>query len=78
MRLVIEDKELMKTNPVSQVIPPGQEAGFDITFCSDSPQALTFKKEVTYFINDSIPFKFRVQAIAKPVSLEVSKKNLKF
>jgi hypothetical protein len=54
------DKELMKTSPVSQVIPPGQEAGFDITFCSDSPQALTFRKEVTYFINDTIPFKFKV------------------
>jgi hypothetical protein len=37
VRLVITDKELMKTSPVSQVIPPGQEAGFDITFCSDSP-----------------------------------------
>jgi hypothetical protein len=60
VRLVIEDKELSKTSPVSQVIPPGQEAGFDITFCSESPQALTFKKEVTYFVNDTIPFKFRV------------------
>lgn len=33
---------------------------------------------MTYFINDTIPFKFRVQAIAEPVSLEVSKKTLKF
>ena len=78
VRLVITDKELIKTSPISQVIPPGQEAGFDITFCSDSPQALTFKKDVTYFINDTIPFKFRVQAQAEPVTLDVSKKALKF
>lgn len=78
VRLVITDKELMKTSPMSQVIPPGQEAGFDITFCSDSPQAVTFKKDITYFINDTVPFKFRVQAQAEPVSLDVSKKVLKF
>jgi hypothetical protein len=33
---------------------------------------------VTYFINDTIPFKFKVHAVAEPVSLEVSKKVLKF
>jgi len=26
--------ELQMSTPLSQVIPPGQEAGFDIVFCS--------------------------------------------
>ena len=39
---------------------------------------MTFKKDITYFINDTVPFKFRVQAQAEPVSLDVSKKLLKF
>ena len=78
VRLVIQDKELARSTPLSQVIPPGQEAGFDITFCSEAAQALSFKREITYFINDSKAFKFRVQAQAEPVSLEVSKKALKF
>ena len=33
---------------------------------------------MTYFINDTIPFKFKVLAVAEPVSLDVSKKVLKF
>ena len=60
------------------MIPPGQEAGFDITFCSDAPQAVNFKKDITYYINETTPFKFRVQAQAEPVTLDISKKVLKF
>lgn len=57
------------------MIPPGQEAGFDIIFCSQTTK--TFSAPITYYINDR-PFNFLVQAQADPVVLEVSKKVLKF
>jgi hypothetical protein len=57
------------------VIPPGQEAGFDIVFCSQTVKV--FNAPITYYINDR-PFSFLVQAQADPVSLEMSKKVLKF
>jgi len=57
------------------VIPPGQEAGFDIVFCSQ--QVKSFNVPITYYINDR-PFTFLVQAQADPVSLELSSKILRF
>jgi hypothetical protein len=67
--------ELQQSHPLSQCIPPGQEAGFDIVFCSQKPKH--FNAPVTYFINDR-PFTFLVTASADPVSLELGKKVLKF
>ena len=58
------------------MIPPGQEAGFDIVFCS--PEKKSYKFTVTYWINDVHCFKFLVLAIAEPVVLDISKYNLKF
>jgi 5-deoxy-D-glucuronate isomerase len=63
------------STPLSQVIPPGQEAGFDIVFCSQTVK--TFSAPITYYINDR-PFNFLVTAQADPVSLEISKKKLLF
>lgn len=63
------------STPLSQVIPPGQEAGFDIVFCSQTVKS--FSAPITYYINDR-PFNFLVTAQADPVSLELSKKKLQF
>jgi hypothetical protein len=76
VRLVIEHQELEKSGPVSQVVEPGHEAGFDIVFCSTKAQ--NFKGVVTYFINDVHAFKFLVSAQADPVHLELSKSVMKF
>lgn len=32
--MVDQYPELRNSTPLSQVVPPGQEAGFDIVFCS--------------------------------------------
>jgi len=76
VRLVIEHQELAKSGPLSQVIEPGQDAGFDLVFCSTKAQ--NFKGVVTYFINDVHAFKFLVSAQADPVHLELQKNVLKF
>lgn len=55
--LVDQYPELQKSSPLSQVIPPGQEAGFDIVFCSETTK--TFTAPITYYINDR-PFNFLV------------------
>jgi beta-galactosidase beta subunit len=76
IRMVIEHPELAQSGPLSQVVNPGQEAGFDLVFCSQKAQA--FKGVITYFINDVHPFKFLVSAQADPVNLELSKRTLNF
>jgi hypothetical protein len=76
VRLLVDQyPELQRSSPLSQVVPPGQEAGFDIVFCSQ--QTKTFRAPITYYINDR-PFNFLVQAQADPVVLDVSKKVLSF
>jgi len=76
VRLMVDQyPELAQSYPLSQVVPPGQEAGFDIVFCSKTVKI--FNAPITYYINDR-PFTFLVQAQADPVSLELSKKVLKF
>ena len=76
VRLLVDQyPELQQSSPLSQVIPPGQEAGFDIVFRSETTK--TFSAPITYYINDR-PFNFLVQAQADPVVLDVSKKVLKF
>lgn len=76
IRLVIEHSELEKSGPISQVIEPGHEGGFDIVF--NSVKAQNFKGVVTYFINDVHSFKFLVSAQADPVNLDLEKNVLKF
>jgi hypothetical protein len=76
VRLLVDKyPELAQSSPLSQVIPPGQEAGFDIVFCSQTVK--TFEEKITYFVNDK-PFNFGVHARADPVVLHVSKQMLKF
>ena len=76
IRLVIENEELSKSEPLAQVVEPGHEAGFDIIFCSHKAQS--FKGVITYYINDLHPFKFLVSAQADLVHLELDKTTLKF
>ena len=58
VRLLVDQyTELQQSSPLSQVIPPGQEAGFDIVFCSQTTK--TFSAPITYYINDR-PFNFLV------------------
>jgi len=53
VRLLVDQySELQQSSPLSQVIPPGQEAGFDIVFCSKETK--TFSAPITYYINDSL------------------------
>ena len=60
VRLMVDQyPELCNSTPLSQVIPPGQEAGFDIVFCSQMVKS--FNVPITYYINDR-PFTFLVQA----------------
>ncbi len=76
VKLVIEQDELKRSSPMSQVIPPGQEAGFDITFMSEREK--DFRGTVNYFINEVHQFRFSVVANARPVVLDVSNRVLKF
>jgi hypothetical protein len=73
---VIEYEELSKSGPLTQVVEPGHEVGFDLVFCSKKSQ--NFKGVITYYINDVHPFKFLVSAQADPVHLELEKTTLKF
>ena len=76
VRLLVDQyPELQQSSPLSQVIPPGQESGFDIVFCSQATK--TFRAPITYYINDR-PFNFLVLAQADPVVLEVATKVLRF
>lgn len=76
VRLMVDQyPELQMSTPLSQVIPAGQEAGFDIVFCSQTVRS--FSAPITYYINDR-PFNFLVTAQSDPVSLELSKKKLHF
>jgi len=69
--------ELAESFPQSQVIPPGQKAGFDIKFSSNRKQ--NFVQPIQYQINKKDPpFEFLVKAKVEPVTLEVSKQKLEF
>ena len=76
VKLIIDHPELVKTNPISQIIPPSQTSGFDIIFTSNRPQE--FKKRVTYIINNKHTFKFMVSAKAEKVNLEFARNSINF
>ena len=60
--------EIANSTPLTQVIPEGQEAGFDIVFRAERPN--NYNYPVRYFINGSDqPFMFLVKAKAELVSL---------
>lgn len=71
----LED-ELAMTHPVSQVIPPGATAGYDIALCSNT--ALSYAKSITYLINGQHQGKISLSAEVIPVVLTLSADALRF
>ncbi len=70
------DEELQRSTPLSQLIPPGELAGFDITFCSRSEQP--YRRTIQYMVNDRHNFKFNVAAEVVPITLKLSKEEINF
>ena len=68
--------ELSKTTPKTQVIPPQQIAGFDITLQCNHVQK--FNKMVQYTINGQHQFAFNVSAKIIPVDVILSDSVLEF
>lgn len=68
--------ELAQSTPTSQVIPPGQIAGFDIVFRSETAQ--TFQQAIYFTINETHKLKFVVFAEAIPIELQLSHSELQF
>jgi hypothetical protein len=52
--------ELQMSTPLSQVISPRQEAGFDLVFCCQSVYSLSAL--ITYYIKER-PFNFLVTVV---------------
>eukprot|EP00002_Diphylleia_rotans_P030530 TRINITY_DN6284_c0_g1_i1.p1 TRINITY_DN6284_c0_g1~~TRINITY_DN6284_c0_g1_i1.p1 ORF type:complete len:2909 (+),score=517.05 TRINITY_DN6284_c0_g1_i1:178-8904(+) len=71
-----ENDELKQSTPESQVIPPGQMAGFDIAFSSTSIQ--TFVGTINYSINGQHFYKISISAEVIPAKLELSKQQMSF
>ena len=74
--MVIEEEELHRSTPESQLIPPGEVAGFDITFSSRDTQ--NFRKTIQYTVNNKYQFKFNVTADVVPVQLDLSHEDINF
>jgi hypothetical protein len=76
VRLLCNEEELSQTSPLSQVIPAGSVAGFDVTFSGRIEKS--FRHTVNYIINEQHTFKFTVNADVVPVTLTLSAKELSF
>jgi hypothetical protein len=72
----VEHEELKKSSPLSQVIPPGATAGFDVVFCSSIPQI--FYNTINYTINGYHTYIITISAEVTPITLELSKDQLQF
>eukprot|EP01064_Diplonema_japonicum_P004662 TRINITY_DN13060_c0_g1_i1.p1 TRINITY_DN13060_c0_g1~~TRINITY_DN13060_c0_g1_i1.p1 ORF type:complete len:2889 (+),score=686.18 TRINITY_DN13060_c0_g1_i1:67-8733(+) len=68
--------ELKHSFPASQVIPPGQTAGFDIAFKSDSEQ--TFTQAMWFQLNENHKLKFLLLAEAVPIDVGLSQEKMDF
>ena len=79
-------RELAKTSPISQLVPPGGHAGFVVTFLKTTPtgesegHALRFSSQVTYTINGIHASRFTVLAQPTParVTASLSRVQLSF
>lgn len=72
----ISDPELKLSKPLTQVIPPGETAGFDILL--SSPVVQLFKRNVYYVINEQHTYHFSCSADIVAISLGVSADDLQF
>mmetsp|Transcript_140642 Transcript_140642/g.244902 ORF Transcript_140642/g.244902 Transcript_140642/m.244902 type:complete len:2974 (-) Transcript_140642:636-9557(-) len=68
--------ELKDSSPMSQVVPPGATAGFDIVFQSSSVQ--TFQQAIFFTLNDHHKLKFVVFAEVVPKDLGLSVDEMLF
>ncbi|OQR96965.1 hypothetical protein ACHHYP_12938 [Achlya hypogyna] len=71
-----DHEELKQTTPMSQVIPSGAVAGFDLTFFSRVEQV--FQKYVQYSVNGQHSFKLLVVAEVVPICVELSTPVVEF
>ncbi|OQS03556.1 hypothetical protein THRCLA_04122 [Thraustotheca clavata] len=71
-----DHEELRQTTPMSQVIPSGSVAGFDLTFFSRAEQL--FQKYIQYSINGQHSFKLLVVAEVVPICVELSSPVVEF
>ena len=70
------EEELEQSTPLSQVIPPGASAGFDIVFVSAEP--CSYRRTIKYVINGVHAFKFTAVAEVVPIELGLSTEELSF
>ena len=71
-----EEDELKTSTPLSQVVPGGASAGFDLNFCSAEP--CSFRRTVSYVINGMHTFKLTAVAEVGPTEVNISKEELHF
>ena len=69
-------EELQNTSPLSQVIPPGATAGFDVTFFSRVEQ--DYCQSFNYVINGLHTYKLSLQAEVQPITLNLEKDLVEF
>ncbi|KAJ9446795.1 hypothetical protein DIPPA_05915 [Diplonema papillatum] len=69
-------EELKLSYPSSQVVPPGQTAGFEIAFKSDSEQ--NFTQAMWFQLNESHKLKFLLLAEAVPIDVSLSQEKMDF
>jgi hypothetical protein len=74
LQLPPEARELALTGPLSQVVPPGQLAGFDVTFFAEEEQE--FRSGITYVINGKHASRASVQATALPIEVLLSRHDV--
>ncbi|OHT13796.1 hypothetical protein TRFO_16023 [Tritrichomonas foetus] len=71
-----DSEELNRSTPSSQVIPPHQTAGFDITLLSTKPQNLL--RTITYLINNNHTYSVNVIAQVVSIDLHMSRNIIDF
>ncbi len=74
--MVIDEEEMQRSTPDSQLVPPGEVAGFDIVFSSRDTQ--NYRKTIQYTVNNKYQFKFNVVAEVVPIQLDLSAEELNF
>lgn len=70
------ERELADSGPLSQMVPPGETADFDLVFTSDVVQS--FNRSVPFTINGKHAYSFICQAEIVPISLDVTKEEVFF
>ena len=68
--------ELQDSTPLSQVVPVAATAGFDVYF--KPLETGPFQRTVSYQINEKHTFKFTIQAEVVPISVTLSRSEVRF